>query len=126
MLSKQATTKGTHKEEVKRVVHTAYVTSAGWLGYDDDNVRRLTLEVLHQGFNHFKMKVGSDVESDLRRWKVIRSVIDDPAGKGTPSPSSFEGENAGPMVLRSGPGPGDPVCRKFTDSIAVGRVSQPG
>ena len=30
------------------------------------------------------------------------------------------------MVLRSGPGPGDPVCRRFTDSIAVGRVSQPG
>jgi len=46
------------------------------------------------------MKVGSDVESDLRRGKVIRSVIDDPAnlpkGREPPSQSSIEGENAGP------------------------------
>jgi len=48
MLTKQATTKGIRKEEVKRVGHTAYVTSDGWLEYDDDNVPRLTLEALHQ------------------------------------------------------------------------------
>jgi len=34
--------------------------------------------------------------------------------------------SSSPTLLRSGPGPGDPVCRRFTDSIAVGRVSQPG
>ena len=100
MLTKQATTKAVRKEEVKRVGYPAYVTSAGWLGYDDDKVRRLTLEALHQGFNHFKMKVGSNVESDLRRGKVIRSVIDDPAnlpkGRKPPSLSSIEGKNAGP------------------------------
>jgi len=99
MLTKQATTKGTRKEEVKRVGYPAQVTSAGWLGYDDDNVHRLTLEALHQGFNHFRMKVGSNVESDLRRGKVIRSVIDEPAnlpkGREPPSPSSIEGKNAG-------------------------------
>ena len=66
MLTKQATTKTAHKEEVERVGHPAYVSSAGWLGYGDDKVRRLTLEALHQVFNHFKMKVGSNVESDLR------------------------------------------------------------
>ena len=100
MFAKQATTKAARKEEVNRVGYPAYVTSAGWLGYDDDKVRRLTLEALHQGFNHFKMKVGSSVESDLRRGKVIRSVIDDPAnlpkGRKPPSPSSIEGKNAGP------------------------------
>jgi len=46
------------------------------------------------------MKVGSNVESDLRRGKVIRSVIDDPAnlpkGRGPPSPSSIKGKHAGP------------------------------
>ena len=100
MLTKLATTKASRKEEVKRVGYPAYVTSAGWLGYDDDKVRRLTLEALQQGFSHFKMKVGANVESDLRRGEVIRSVIDDPAnlpeGRKPPSPSSIEGKNAGP------------------------------
>jgi L-fuconate dehydratase len=100
MLTKQATTKASRKEEVKRVGYPAYVTSAGWLGYDDDKVRRLTLEALQQGFSHFKMKVGANVESDLRRGELIRSVIDDPAnrpeGRKPPSPSSIQGKNAGP------------------------------
>lgn len=29
----------------------SYTTSVGWLGYDDDKVRRLTKESLEQGFN---------------------------------------------------------------------------
>jgi len=58
MRTKQATTKDTRKEEVKKVGYPAHITSAGWLGYDDDKVHRLMLEALHQGFNHFKMKVG--------------------------------------------------------------------
>jgi len=99
MLARQATTKATRKEEVKRIGYPAYVTSAGWLGYDD-KVRRLTLETLQRGFNHFKVKVGSNVESDLHREKVIRSVIDDsanpPKGRAPPSPSSIEGKNAEP------------------------------
>lgn len=100
MLTRQATTKAMRKEEVKRVGYPAYVTSAGWIGYDDDKVRHLTLEALKQGFNHFKMKVGANIESDLRRGRVIRSVIDDPAnlpeGRNPPSLSSIEGKNAGP------------------------------
>jgi len=79
MLTKQAKTKDTCKEEVKRARYLACVTSAGRLRYDDDKVRWLTLEALHQGFNHFKMKVGPNVESDLNRGKVTRSIIDDPA-----------------------------------------------
>ena len=47
------------------------------------------LEVLHQGFDHFKMKVSSNVELDLHCGKVIRSIIDDPdnlpKGRGRPS-----------------------------------------
>jgi len=57
MRTKQGTTKDT-REEVKKVGYPAYVTSAGWLGYDDDKEHHLTLKALHQGFNHFKMKVG--------------------------------------------------------------------
>ena len=58
MRTKQGTTKDTRKEEVKKVGYPAYVTQAGWLGYDDDKLHHLTLKALHQGFNHFNMKVG--------------------------------------------------------------------
>ena len=60
MLTKRATTKDTLKEEVKRVWHPAYVRSAEFLGYDDDIMRRLTLEAPHQGSHRFKTKVGSN------------------------------------------------------------------
>jgi len=100
MLTEQVTTKAMRKEEVKRVGYPAYVTSTGWIGYEDDKVRHLTLEALKKGFNHFKMKVGTNVESDLRRGRIIRSVIDDPGNlpesRKSPSPSSIEGKNAGP------------------------------
>lgn len=35
--------------------YPAYVTSAGWLGYDDEKVARLTKEAVTAGFNHFKV-----------------------------------------------------------------------
>ena len=95
----QATTKAARKEEGKRVGYPAYVTSAGWMGYNDDKLCRLTLEALHQGFNHFKMKVGSNVESDLRRGKVTRSVIDHPAnppkGREPPEPKQHRRKERG-------------------------------
>ena len=37
----------------------AYTTSAGWMGYSDDKVRRLCREALADGFTHFKVKVGA-------------------------------------------------------------------
>lgn len=44
------------------------------IGYSDEKVARLTKEAVTMGFNHFKMKVGSSKESDLRRGKIIRSI----------------------------------------------------
>ncbi|CAD6581144.1 MAG: hypothetical protein TREMPRED_002933, partial [Tremellales sp. Tagirdzhanova-0007] len=67
--------------------------------YTDEKVRRLTLSSLEQGFNHFKLKVGADPEDDLRRGRLIRSIIDDPANipKGrTVDPKTIAGKNAGP------------------------------
>ena len=45
----------------------AYTTSVGWLGYDDDKIRRLCREALAEGWTRFKMKVGADVADDVRR-----------------------------------------------------------
>lgn len=55
--------------------YPAYTTSAGWLGYSDDKMRRLCREAKTEGFDHIKIKVGSDLEDDMRRAAIIREEI---------------------------------------------------
>lgn len=55
--------------------YPAYTTSAGWLGYGDEKVRRLCREAVADGWTHIKMKVGVDLESDMRRAALIRAEI---------------------------------------------------
>jgi len=52
----------------------AYTTSAGWLGYDDDKVERLTKQAVADGFTMLKLKVGADIASDIRRFRVARAA----------------------------------------------------
>lgn len=53
----------------------AYTTSAGWIGYDDERIRRLCREALSDGWNAFKLKVGGDPADDDRRARIIREEI---------------------------------------------------
>ncbi|YCK34707.1 L-fuconate dehydratase [Actinomadura sp. ATCC 39365] len=65
------------EERIQRLIETgypAYTTSPGWLGYDDDKLRRLCKEALDQGFSQIKLKVGADLDDDLRRFRVAREV----------------------------------------------------
>ena len=55
--------------------YPAYTTSAGWLGYPDDKIRRLCREAVAEGWTHIKIKVGRDIEDDLRRCAIIREEI---------------------------------------------------
>ena len=57
--------------------YPAYTTSAGWLGYSDDKLRRLAQEAVDAGWTHLKLKVGSDLEDDIRRCRVVREVVGD-------------------------------------------------
>ncbi|KAF8162513.1 hypothetical protein K438DRAFT_1985152 [Mycena galopus ATCC 62051] len=102
MLKEKAASKKEREEKVRELGYPAYVTSAGWLGYTDEKVARLTQEAVAAGFNHFKMKVGADQANDLRRGKIIRSIIDDPqylppghAPRDLNS-EALRGKNAGP------------------------------
>jgi L-fuconate dehydratase len=52
-----------------------YTTSAGWLGYSDDKLRRLCREAVDAGFGHVKIKVGADLDDDVRRAGIARDVI---------------------------------------------------
>jgi L-fuconate dehydratase len=60
---------------LEREGYACYTTSAGWLGYDDDKLRRLCKEAIDAGFNHVKMKVGRDLADDIRRLTIAREVI---------------------------------------------------
>ncbi|KAI0280050.1 enolase C-terminal domain-like protein [Russula aff. rugulosa BPL654] len=78
ILKAREATKKEREAIVRSQGYPAYVTSAGWLGYSDEKIARLTKESVQAGFNHFKMKVGADLKDDLRRGRLIRSIIDDP------------------------------------------------
>ncbi|MFI7139817.1 L-fuconate dehydratase [Streptomyces massasporeus] len=55
--------------------YPAYTTSPGWLGYDDEKLTRLAAEAVADGFRQIKLKVGADLDDDIRRCRVARSVI---------------------------------------------------
>jgi len=55
--------------------YPCYTTSAGWLGYDDDKLRRLASEAVDAGFSHIKLKVGRDLQDDIRRVRIARDVL---------------------------------------------------
>jgi L-fuconate dehydratase len=53
----------------------AYTTSAGWLGYPEASLPERARAALAEGFVHLKLKVGVDLESDLRRARLVREAI---------------------------------------------------
>jgi L-fuconate dehydratase len=55
--------------------YPAYITSAGWLGYDDDKIRQRCQAAIADGWVAFKMKVGRDPLDDLRRARILREEI---------------------------------------------------
>lgn len=63
------------EQEMLEHGYPAYTTSAGWLGYSDEKLRHLVRAGMAQGWQHFKMKVGRNLDDDLRRARVIREEI---------------------------------------------------
>jgi len=59
----------------RRGGYPCYTTSAGWLGYDDDKLRRLLKEAVDAGYRYVKLKVGQDIDDDVRRLTIAREVI---------------------------------------------------
>ena len=68
-------TKAAREAEMLRDGYPAYTTSAGWLGYSDEKLRNLVQESVSEGWEHFKMKVGTSIEDDVRRASIIREEI---------------------------------------------------
>ena len=55
--------------------YPAYTTSPGWLGYDDDKLRRLCRQAVEDGFTQIKLKVGADLADDIRRMRIARETV---------------------------------------------------
>ena len=75
MLTSQASHKATRESQVRAQGLRAYTTSAGWLGYSDDEIRERCRQALAEGWNHFKIKVGRDPADDRRRAALVRAEI---------------------------------------------------
>ena len=55
--------------------YPCYTTSAGWLGYSDAKLRRLCEEAVASGYKHVKLKVGANLDDDIRRCGIAREVL---------------------------------------------------
>lgn len=70
---------GGKKERVEEAERSeavpAYTTSAGWLGYGEEKMKRLLHQSVEEGYRHFKLKVGGDLEEDKRRLTIAREAI---------------------------------------------------
>lgn len=66
------------REHVLKSGYPGYDTSVGWFGYDDEQVRDNVRRALDDGFNAFKLKVGSrDPQRDIRRAFMLRELVGD-------------------------------------------------
>ncbi len=77
LLERQEPEKPERLAQVTSTGLRAYTTSAGWLGYTDEEIRRRCRQAVGDGWDHFKIKVGRDLDDDLRRAALVREEIGD-------------------------------------------------
>ncbi|MFT3723340.1 MAG: enolase C-terminal domain-like protein [Hyphomonadaceae bacterium] len=75
ILQKKVDGKQAREARLRTEGYPAYTTSVGWLGYDDDKLRRLCRQYLADGWENFKIKVGRNLDEDIRRSAIIREEI---------------------------------------------------
>ncbi len=75
ILRRREATKPARVEELVAAGYPSYTTSAGWLGYSDEALREKCRDLKQRGWSHFKIKVGRDLQDDLRRCRVLRDEM---------------------------------------------------
>jgi L-fuconate dehydratase len=66
------------RQAILQTGYPGYDTSVGWMAYEDQKVRELTLNAMDRGFSAFKLKVGSESgDRDTRRAAMLREVAGD-------------------------------------------------
>lgn len=79
LLNRFADTRRQRIEELQSQGYPSYTTSAGWLGYSDSALREKCADLKARGWSHFKIKVGRDLDDDLRRCGVLRREMGESA-----------------------------------------------
>lgn len=75
MLERAEPLRAERRRTLEQLGYPAYTTTPGWLGYDDDKLARLCREAVEEGFTQIKLKVGGDVDEDVRRLGIARRVV---------------------------------------------------
>jgi len=75
ILERAEPTKGDRIKYLEEHGYPSYTTSAGWLGYSDEQLRSLCRSLKERGWTVFKIKVGGDLEDDIRRARIIREEV---------------------------------------------------
>ena len=55
--------------------YPAYTSTPGWLGYSDEKLVRLAREAVADGFTMIKLKVGGNIDDDIRRMRIARETV---------------------------------------------------
>ncbi|KAJ5976363.1 hypothetical protein N7481_010070 [Penicillium waksmanii] len=63
------------QEALENTAVPAYTTSAGWLAFSGDKMRKVLKETIEAGYDTFKFKVGTNIESDRERLSAVRDVL---------------------------------------------------
>ena len=71
----KAATKADREQILVTEGFPAYTTSAGWFGYPEDTLPERARQAVAEGFTHIKLKVGGDLDADLRRARAVREAI---------------------------------------------------
>jgi len=76
MLQKTHRTKQTRIEEAyENKAVPAYTTSAGWMAFSGEKMKKVLNQTIAEGYTVFKFKVGTNIETDRERLKAVRDVL---------------------------------------------------
>jgi L-fuconate dehydratase len=78
--------------------YPAYTTTPGWLGYSDEKMVRLAKQAVADGFRQIKIKVGADLDDDVRRTRLARQAMGDSVGLAVDANQVWSAHEAGPWI----------------------------
>jgi L-fuconate dehydratase len=98
ILREHAATRGERVETLLRDGYPAYTTTPGWLGYSDEKMVELARRAVAEGFGLIKLKVGADLDDDIRRTRLAREAIGDSVGLAVDANQVWAADQAGPWI----------------------------
>jgi L-fuconate dehydratase len=75
LMARWRSSKADRERALLQAGYPAYTTSAGWIGYSDDRIRRACRDAIDAGWTHFKVKVGAGAKDDYKRVALVREAI---------------------------------------------------